>query len=395
MKRLLLLILITTFAITSQAQNNSQQIEAMMTKRVLRCDDIWYNAYYLIPELYQKNDINLLDSLLQYIELRCRVNDDLINFKVLKQIAQGSFNEDIYKDRYITRTLERYQKTINNLKTIRSGVSRPLPYSYLPTLLSQTSDTFNHFLQQTAITLHDGNSRPALEQWLIDYYANPSDSLLSRLKDSTFSSTIIQKDYALQNYHANERAGMIFSASAGAWIPNGDIALLGTHPYINVHMGGRGRKFMAGITVGAKFIKSPNHYSVLRKDSLHSSNSFVGYYAGFDMGYSLMETNKSEFDVIGGIGYDGLTTLSIEHDDDTKDISQTIHSLNLNAGLGYKYWFKGGGFIGLDAKYNFLFYNNKGGTSLSGNVLTVGVTLGFINRGNQRYGHPYYLNNYY
>lgn len=394
MKKLLLLIIMLPFAAVSQAQND-RQIEAMMTRRALRCDDVWYNAYYLIPELYLKNEHDTLDAMLKYIEQHCGTNDELTNFNIIKQIKQGTFSEDLYKGHYIAGMLERYQKAINYIKTKKPDNSTAPPYVYRPAHLSQARDTFYLFLQQTAKALAEKTSNSALEQWLIHYYADPTDSLLKSLKDNTFSNTLIQKDYIRLNYQPNERPGMIYSVSAGAWIPNGDMSLLGTHPYINLHIGGRGRKFMAGVTVGAKFIKSPNPYSVWRKDSLYNSNSFTGYYFGFDMGYSLMETNRSEFDVTAGLGYDGLTTLSIEKDDDTKDISQTIHSLNLNAGLGYKYWFKGGGFIGIETKYNFLFYNNKGGTSLSGNAITLGLTLGFVNRGVHRNDHSYYRNSYY
>jgi hypothetical protein len=108
------------------------------------------------------------------------------------------------------------------------------------------------------------------------------------------------------------------------------------------------------------------------------TNHFFGGYFGADVERTLLRLPKHQFDFLGGIGLDGFDTIETEGQNSGTDDGKSINSLNVNLGLGYKYFYNKTGFLGLDAKYNMVNYRNTGGTDLSGNTVTLGLTLGFL-----------------
>jgi hypothetical protein len=111
-----------------------------------------------------------------------------------------------------------------------------------------------------------------------------------------------------------------------------------------------------------------------------STSSFVGVYLGIDLGYRLITINKSGIDLLGGIAWDYIETLDNYNDRMYNDgLSKRLNSLNLNIGIGYKFTLnkRRKDFLGLDVKYNFVDYNNQGGSDLSGNTISIQLLYGF------------------
>ena len=99
---------------------------------------------------------------------------------------------------------------------------------------------------------------------------------------------------------------------------------------------------------------------------------------GFDFGYELFSIKKNNFDLIGGIAFDGFDALSSDNSNSNNNISKSINSLNLNIGLGYKHFLNSWNYLGFDFKYNFVNYDNKNGTDLAGNTITINLIYGFM-----------------
>ena len=126
---------------------------------------------------------------------------------------------------------------------------------------------------------------------------------------------------------------------------------------------------------------------VSNNDSLTPSNTFLGFYTGLDAGYELFHTRKSELDVLGCIGLQGLYVLN----GNNGTANLTLVSVNPNFGLGYKLYLTHKiksatdsqnayivrrSYIGIQAKYNLLYFNNYPGTSLSGDAFTISLIYG-------------------
>jgi hypothetical protein len=164
--------------------------------------------------------------------------------------------------------------------------------------------------------------------------------------------------------------------TSGVWLPQGDLGLLGSHPYAGVLIGAEGGKLMAGLNMSFRFRKSANYYTTMVDDTVYSTNHYNGFYFGADGAYSLAKTKRSEFALVGGIALEVLGTLRTSFAGD-------LTSVNLNSGIAYNFYVANQAtrpsFLSLQAKYNFLFFNNTG-TSLRGNALTVGLILVWCNK---------------
>ena len=58
----------------------------------------------------------------------------------------------------------------------------------------------------------------------------------------------------------------------------------------------------------------------------------------------------------------------------------SINSFNFNTGLRFNYFFNARGFIGLQSRYNFINYGNKGGTSLRGDAISIDLLFGIAHK---------------
>ncbi len=163
---------------------------------------------------------------------------------------------------------------------------------------------------------------------------------------------------------------------AGIWIPTGNLSILGNHPYLGFQLGMKVQKLVVSASIALKFANSANKIHVRKDDSIYLTNRFFGGYAGVDFNYSLARKGNHQFDFIGGVGWDFLEVLKVSQPEQDEDLTQSINGINLNAGVSYKYNFRYWSYIGLDIKYNYVDYQNPGGTDLSGHPITMALVFG-------------------
>jgi hypothetical protein len=177
---------------------------------------------------------------------------------------------------------------------------------------------------------------------------------------------------------------------SGIWIPFDNASLLGIHPLIGFQAGFRSKKMTYNLTLAFKFVESKNEYEILLDGNSVKTNTFFGGYIAADIERDILKFGKNEFDLLGGVGYDGFDAVNVntEDDDPDNDVSHSINSVNINFGLGYRHYMRYKRYIGLQGKYNFVNYNNPGGTNLAGNTITITLVFGrFFNE-----SKDYYLN---
>ena len=371
MKRLLkfLLFLITSSQMSAQVD----YVENLMTRRYLSYDDIKYNVSFIIPEYYEKGNKDTLQSIIKFWEDRCGISEEIVRCKILLSIDDGSFSEIMYDDD-ILQMLRYYQK--------RHGLydesDHKVQWSY-------TSDSYwdvyenrlNKFTVTLAKKLLKTKECTALEKFFLRIYANDSDQTFQTLDSDDFDGTRIKELYLRKKKKDEETVYPHNDWMIGIWIPKGNIELLGVHPLLGYRIGAKYKKWTADLSVGVKFIKSPNTYQVYKDNMIWDTDYFMGLYIGTDVSFELFRLRKSSIGIIGGIAYENIVTLDEEGPGDDK-ITHTLHSLNLNTGLGFKYNFKNKRYLGLDVKYNFVNFKNQNGTNLDGNTVTVSILIGNI-----------------
>ena len=81
MKRFIFSIVFVAFGLSLYGQKIDP--EALMTKRIITCPDILYNASYLIPGYYEKGSIDTLNSVLDFWEQNCGITEPITRCRIL------------------------------------------------------------------------------------------------------------------------------------------------------------------------------------------------------------------------------------------------------------------------------------------------------------------------
>lgn len=180
-----------------------------------------------------------------------------------------------------------------------------------------------------------------------------------------------------------ELRGFGYGFSAGVWLPTGHLSVLGVHPCFGAHFDCRNEKIIVDVNFNARVGSSPNEYFVKRLDSVYKTTHFASAFGGIGFGYVINRKRNREITLIGGIGGEEISMLSVvTNKGDT--LSRETASFNANIGIGYKLFihhvYKSyivkHSYLGLQAKYNYVHYINDGGTNLSGNSFMIMITYG-------------------
>ncbi len=170
-----------------------------------------------------------------------------------------------------------------------------------------------------------------------------------------------------------------FSIIMGTWMPTGYLGTLGIHPTAGYSFGYRKMRNEFDFVGIGRFVNSTaQNYSILRNDTVYTRSYFGGGYMGFEFTRYFIHTIKCDFGPTIGVGYDEF---DIASDTDVKLTSLSpsdITTLNLNTGVRFKYFFHKALNVGLVLKYNFIHYENKGGTDLRGNAFSIDISCGIF-----------------
>ncbi|HVN58252.1 MAG TPA: hypothetical protein VMT63_08155 [Bacteroidales bacterium] len=356
-----------------------QQIEpeALMTRRYISCDDIFVNVAYLIPKYAESGSRDTLNSLIIYWEKNCGVTEPLMRCKILLAIKDHEFSEDIYNNGII-ELLMVYKRDHPAFKSRE----KELNYSAYSSSAGTRLDFFTSRLAGMLIKRTDLS--PA-EKFFTGFYSGQNDSL-GVLRTAYYAHTRLSVYYDQEYKKVSSGPAWHGDIIAGAWIPLGNLHQVGVHPALGFRGGIKIKRVYIDGELTFRVGKSPNYITVDQEGTLVHTDDYFGGYIGLDIGYNLLSGKNNNFDLVGGIAYDGFDTNTggnVYYNDNN---TVSVGSMNLNAGLGYKRILKDGiDYLGFDLKYNWLGYINVNGTNLKGNAITINLLYGFS-------GHPYLRN---
>lgn len=352
MKNFCILLLLLFAGLSSRAQD-STEVQPAYT-----CDDLAYTYSNMMTYYYGKYDDDSLKMLMADWEQECGLSEPLVSFKVLYAIEKGNYTESLYGDSMVP-FLVQYEANAN--KTA----------DWLPNV----PDDYYKYLKQIAKALQKLTLTPE-EKVLVDFYAKQDDGVLADM-DTTLAETKLYKEYKAYEEEKYKYFGRFhIGVLAGVWTPEGHIGALGNHPILGIQLGSIWKdKVTADAQLSFRFINAPKHYDVNYFGDRYSTKHHSAFYAGLDLGYKFAEFSRSKLFVLGGLGYDAITVVASSSDE--ADDGMYLSSFNMNGGLGYRYYIGKRNYVGLMGKYNFLFYNNRNGTDLSGNAYTIALVYGF------------------
>jgi len=326
-----------------------------------------------MPQWYKQGQF---DSIRAYINTTANTTHMLYIFatRILVDIQQDRFDINVFKTTYFLDTLQRYAWLVRQSQSTTPAVSNQvgarledMPYD----------DRLFLFDAVWARLLPQSKQLDSVETLLCRVIEgkilDPAAAIRARRKqipvlDSLYTSRAIIK--------RNSRSPN-FAYTFGMWAPQGNAVRLGVHPSVGLVFGGRGKWNEINLDISLRFGRTPQDYTVLRNGTLYNRHFYEGAYGGLEYTRYLYRTLHFEAGLTAGIGYDTFD-IANDKDDNSNDYLKPLElgSLNLNSGLRFNFYVSPRIYFGLEGKFNYLSYNNRGGTPVNGNAYTITLFIG-------------------
>lgn len=363
-KSLIINWIIILAALNVQAQDH---LDSLMTRRLPTCHDIALNGMDLIVAYHKANQYDRLNQVLDYWEAKCGMSEALMRMKILMAIQENQFSESVY-NQLIMQDIMLYMNRPLDLEN-QEGLNKQQK------IFAKKVTLYNAFTQTLAEQLLPQQRPKTLEHFFCALYADQINNPLETLKQlekpsrlETYYQKAIDQYRSLPDFYT--------TICTGVWMPQQKAQLLGNHPYLGGGVGWQQQKMRYLISIIFRFSDAPNSYQTIYQGNLVTTNHFFSGYFGLDLERTLLRHQKHQWEALGGIAIDGFDTIKPEQK--SKEEGRSINSLNVNIGLGYKYFYDKKAFMGLNAKYNFVNYKNTGGTNLAGNTVSIGFLWGLL-----------------
>ena len=342
---------------------HAQTIEERLLQKRPSCREILSNASSLLPELYEESAFDSIEKAIALVQKSCTDIQEVFYLSILLAIQQSTFSVRENIDSSFIEKLNSYGSAAALPKRRNAQIYIADDYKLIP------------FIKQWAADLLKRSRLSGDERFLCTVLAghiyNPENELKLHKDECPELYALLKQSYI------NERNGARFTKAIiiGIWLPTKDLKVLGPHPSLGWSLGGGGRNDELDITFQFRFLNSKNSYEILRQNTLYPMHNYFGGYIGIDYTRYFIHQTSYEFGLLGGAGFDGFDITSYNHHNDyLRPFS--INSFNRNIGLRFNYFFNPHSFIGLQTRYNFINYSNKGGTSLHGDAFSIDLLIG-------------------
>jgi len=352
-----------------------QDFDNIVTRKLIDCSDISHNSGLYFVKYMQENKLDSAQYLLQYWEGKCGMREPIFRAKILLALKQDQYHDSLLSKGALNH-IHNYQRRMEMIKhsSYYSYDYSKSYYGFIPP--GQEFDKYTQELSKTLIGKYEPNQT---EYLLAEFYGENSDTIFSKIQTKTFENNPLTIEYESVVSRYVKLAEFHGSWLTGVWIPTGKLSTLGVHPEMGFQAGAKHKKMNYDIVMAFKFLKSPNYYYARRTeltDSLEMTNNFFGGYMGFEVGRDIFSRNGHEFQLMGGVAFDGFDVLKEDKEKELKNAS--ANALNLNIGLEYRYYMTNSSYLGLRAKYNFVDYSKSKVIDLTGNVVTVHFIIGGV-----------------
>lgn len=367
-----------SFLIGHPSAAQPPDLSYLMTETRPSCADVDFNSKRLIPEYYERGQLDSVEVVLDYWQYHCGAIPQIQQTRMLLGIVRGDLTEDEIQLFTPVRQFRGWphgpygpywQHIILYTPYYEDGMGRAREY--------------REFLTELAENQAGRKDVPRFERYLAWHIAGETDSLYSAFRREEFPDSPLQTEYLEELEEIRRQGAFHAGIFAGIWMPTDSLEILGNHPEIGVLFGGQWSGFFFDLYTSFRFLKSANEYLYNDDDSTYVTDNYFSFGIGTDFGYRLLKARNHEFQLLGGIGYENFTV--VPYDDDTETDAVIAGALNLSLGFNFRLYLKGDSYLGLRYRYNVLNYNSHGGSSLSGNAITVGMVYGWADNSMKRY----------
>jgi len=366
---LFVLLLIST---TAFAQRNIDQELMVQTPN---CENVAFNSSRLIEHYFGQKNYDSINVVFNRWEEFCGTTEPLFRLKVLHQIQIGKYSEDWIDKEYLMNFIYLYLDRLDyskqpNAKLIYERYK--IPFGYIT-----FNSPFDDLTVIWANSLLEHDNLLPVERAFCLLYSNQTEAFWKMMKNKQLSGTKLQEEYALQVGKTKKMVEGNFGFMTGLMLPFSNLKdVVGVKPIFGFQFGMKQNKLQYDLTMLLRSGKTKQEYLIIYQGEPKMTDYYFGGYVGLDVDYELWKNKKKEFDLLTGIAYDGFD--AVESDTEKNIKGKSINSLNLNLGLGFRFYGKGMNYWGVQTKYNIVNYINKQGTDFSGDYISLIVSYNFF-----------------
>ncbi len=368
LKHLTLFIFFLIIAAAGKSQGEPDSLEAA---EVPQCEIIAYNSTNFIMYYFARQDLDSAGIVLNDWEAACGTSEPIMRTRILLSIFSKSFSEAMSDSTAVDYVLEYLLRMESDSVAY---INYPEYFGFVP-----VRGEYDYFTQSIADTLLKWTFYNPAELYFSELYAYVLNEPMAELQhDTIFRQTELKSFYDNRVNKYRNQPEFNFNVFTGIWMPSDNASLLGNHPVFGCQAGYHKQKMTYNVALSFRIGQSKNYYEFLHNGYIDSTRNFLGVYIGADFEREILKFRKNEIDLLAGAGYEGFDAVKVNTDDTNteNDVSHPIGSVNINFGLGYRHYLPNGRYFALQGKYNFVNYDNHGGTNLSGNSTTISLLYG-------------------
>jgi hypothetical protein len=367
MKKVLFLIVLLA-TMSTFAQNN---IDKELLSQTPNCENVAFNSSRLIEHYFGKKEYDSIKVVLNRWEEFCGTTEPLFRLKVLEQIQSKTFSEEWMDSKYLMDFVFLYLDRVANSKDPNCKLiyeRYKITFGYI-----SFKSPLDDLTVIWANSLLENKDLQPLGRAFCLLYTNQTDSFWQVLKDQQIPGTKLQAVYNEHTLKTKKLSELNFGLMTGVMLPFGNLStVVGVKPEFGIQFGMKKNRLQYDMTILIRSGETRQEYVVIYQGAPKMTNYYFGGYMGLDVAYELWKEKRHELDFLTGIAYDGFD--AVEGDTNNNVKGKSINSLNLNLGLGFRFLGKKLNYWGFQAKYNFVNYDNNGGTDIRGNYISLILT---------------------
>ena len=353
------------FCITLSTVNGQTFDDIISSNKYVDCQDVSFNTVAIIGQLYTTNKLDDVYEFLDYWEAKCGFKEPIFRLRTILNIKTNTFEADSISSSLIEHLITYRVRNdfdwftyFNYPNKFRDNILKEIEYDSLTQNIA--TNTLSNDLDESLILDFYSSETPSFEK----IKKAPSHSRLNQAYNEVYTET-----FRKPQFH--------FAFLAGGIKNYGGISIFGTRPSLGFLLGGKQLRHNFDLILDIRIGPSKESYSFLYEGSLITDDSWTGMYLGGEYTYDIIQSNKIDIGISPGIGLDRITALNT--DNDYGEDSKFLSGFNSNIGLVFKYKYgTKGKYVGMHFRYNWISYNNPGGTQLNGEYLGIRLTFGSI-----------------
>ncbi|MBP8823801.1 MAG: hypothetical protein KBH07_09165 [Flavobacteriales bacterium] len=338
-------------------------MDSLLVRPVVRCDEVGVNARALFAGYVGRGDLDSAALVLDRWSGLCPGSEPWQRSRILLLLARPALVDTALPENFLT-----YLATYRYLANLpKEAVAAEAPE------LAQNLA----FSSAWSTQVMPGFSPGMVEHALAEFYGPDPNKLLPALQAGRYAGSRLQRDYDQEVRSILALYEVNFAVFAGAWVPLGNLAVLGPHPELGFQLGFKKARMNYDLTLGFRTGSANRTYLARRihaADTLEPTSHFFGGHVSLDFGYDLLQHAQHEVQAVGGLGYDGFDAFPSVREDPGQ--SASAGSLDLSMGAGYRFYLKPYTYLGFQLKYHWTDHSANHVVDFRGHPFTFRILFG-------------------